>query len=252
MKKMMGLIFALFAFLIGIPIVSATCSAEESNKLNSLAVNVKANYEVIEKEIAVDDNFNPPDGLSEEQLNSYKYIRKFFKISINNVTEELYIKVTNDKTKETTTYSFNNAVDGVISFEEGITTDITNYTIVVYSSSATNCADTKLYTTYLTTPKYNSLSESVLCEGIEDFYMCHPYLSVDASFENYEQKIEQYREGKINSDGENIENNEEKKESFIDFIKNNKGMVITITIVVIAIGGLVTVIIVKKQRSKII
>lgn len=252
MKKMKGLIFSIFVFLIGIPMVSALCTAEESNKLNSLAVNVKANYEVLKKEILIDENFNYPDGLTEEEMNNYVAYRDYFKISISNVTEDLYIKVTNQNTNETTTYTYEDVANGVISFEQKVFVEITNYTIVVYSSNKTDCPDSKLYTLYLTTPLYNNFSESNLCEGIENFYLCHEYLSVNTSFENFEDLANKYREGKIDSDGEKIENNEEKKATFIEFIKKNKGIVITITVIVVAIGGLVTVIIVKKQRSKII
>lgn len=251
MKKFKDLLFALFLFVIGIPVVVAECTAEESNKLNSLAANVKANYEVIQKEVSIDEGFNYPDGLTEEEMNNYKAYRDYFRIYISNITEDLYVTVTNKNTNETTTYTYKDAVDGVISFEQKVLIEITNYTIVVYSSDETNCPNSKLYTLYVTTPLYNNFSESNLCDGIEDFYLCHEYLSVNTSFENFEELTSKYREGKIDDSGEEIIQQEETK-GFINFIKEHKGIVITVSVVIVIIGGLVTVIIVKKQRSKII
>ena len=69
--------------------------------------------------------------------------------------------------------------------------------------------------------------------------------------ENFESLIKQYREGKIKADG-SIKEDDEKDDGFLGFLKEHKGTVIMISISIVAIGGLVIVIIVKKQRSRII
>lgn len=253
MKKMKGLIFSIFVFLIGIPMASATCTAEESNKLNSLAVNVKANYEITNvQKTEFSSEFNPPDGMDIDELENYIWYEKVIKIHVMNLTEELYIKITNNESKEVQTFHYEDAVDGIISLEQKNFEKIINYTITIYSSDKTNCPDSKLYTTYLTTPMYNTYSEYAICEGIEDFYLCHEYLSTSVSFDNFFELANKYKEGKIDSNGEEIKEEKEDKKSFIEFIKNNKGIVITISIVIVITGGIITVIIVKKQRSKII
>ena len=93
MGKIKTLIITLCIFFFSITTVSAVCIAEETNRLNSLAVNVKVSYEIITKEIPAEDNFNTPDGLTEEEIENYKYYRDYFKIYIANVTEDLYVKI---------------------------------------------------------------------------------------------------------------------------------------------------------------
>jgi len=248
MGKIKTLIITLCIFFFSITTVSAVCNVEETNRLNSLAVNIKNSYEIITKEIPAEDNFNAPDGLTEEEIKNYKYYRDYFKIYINNVTEDLYVKVTNKNTNEVKTYYYSDSDNGTISFEEKVSYYITNYVIEIYSSDKTNCKDTKLYTHYLTTPKYNSLSESILCEEIENYYLCNEYLSVEVSFENYEDKINAYREGKVNEIGEELDEEVGNNEQTLSFIKEYR-IPIIILVVGVAISSLVIVII-KKQRSK--
>jgi len=252
MKKFKGLLLVLIVMLTNVVIVNATCETEEKNKLNSLAVNVKASYELVEEEVPLEEGFNYPDGMTEEDIKDFKNIVEIFKIYITNVTEELYVEVTNKTTKETKKYTYSEVVDGSIIIKQEVNLDINNYTIVVYSSDKTGCPDTKLHTLYLTTPAFNEYSQLKVCEGIEDFYLCHEYLSVETSFEKFDELVAKYKEGKISEDGEDTKDTPKEEPSFMDFIKENKGIIIGVTIGIVAIGGLVTVIIVKKQRSRIV
>lgn len=256
MKKLKAFSFALLLFFASIIYVYAACDATETNELNSLAVNVGVDYEIIEKEITVDEGFNPPDGLTEEEQENYTPKKTYFRIHIRNVTEDLYVVVTNQSTNQSTTYTYDNAVDGVISFDESVYIFSTNYTIEVYSSALTNCPNTKLYTTYLTTPMYNSYSETAICDGIEDFYLCHEYLSVsidNISYADFLKLAEEYKAGNLNDDG--TEKNpvvEEDENGFIQFLKDNAVIVIVVVIVIIAAGGLITYVVIRKQRSRIV
>lgn len=251
MRKIKLVVVAFLAALLCMPYVNAECDAAETNKLSSLANNVKSSQDVIEKAVDPDPDWNPPDGLTEEELENYVYEMKFFRIFISNITEELYVTITNNSTKETKTYNYSDATNGTISFDELVSDQIVNYTLDVYASSKTGCASKKLRTFYITTPKYNSLSEYSNCEGIEEFYLCHEYLNVETSVDNFESLTTQYREGKLKADG-TPKGEDKKDEGIFGFIKNHKGTVIGASIAIIAIGGLVTVIIVKKQRSRIV
>lgn len=251
MKKFKLVVVAFLAALLWMPYVNAECDAAESNKLSSLANNVRSSQDVIEKAVDPDPDWNPPDGLSEEELENYVYEIKFFRIFISNITEELYVTVTNNDTKEKKTFNYSDTNNGTISFDEMVSSQIVNYTVDVYASSSTGCVSKKLRTFYVTTPKYNSLSEYSNCEGIEEFYLCHEYLTVETSVDNFESLTTQYREGKLKADG-SVKEPEKKDEGILGFIKNHKGTVIGASIAIIAIGGLVIVIIVKKQRSRIV
>lgn len=253
MKKLKAFVFALLLFFLSTNSVFAVCDATESNTLNSLAANVRASYEIVQLESDEDVSF--PDGITEEEADDFVFYRRYFRIHINNITEELYVVVTNETTDESTTYTYADAVDGTITIDALVTTQIMNYTIEIYSSSATNCANTKLYTTYLTTPKSNPYSSNAMCEGIEEFYLCHEYLSVDTDYSYYDlvEMMASYRDGHIDEDGDEIvEEPVEEETGFGDFLKENIAVVIIVVVVIIAAGGLITFVVIKKQRSKVV
>ena len=250
MKKIRVFTLAILLFFLSTN-VYAVCDVTESNTLNSLAVNVSANYEVIEKEVPIDENYNFPDGMNEELLEDYVATREYFRIYIANVTEDLYVIVKNQGTGEEVTYTFADVVDGIITFDADIYVVNTNYTIEIYSSDETNCPDTKLYTLYLTLPAFNPYSETAYCEGIEDFYMCHKYLSVDVDFSTFYEDTENYRNGLIDGDGEEITEPVEGN-GFLEFLGDHLVIVIVIVVIIVAAGGLITFVVIRKQRRRIV
>lgn len=253
MKKMKAFVLMFLFFFLSTD-VYAVCDAEESNTLNSLATNLGISYEIVEVEIPMDENFNPPDGITEEEYLDYVATRTYFRIYISNVTEELYVVVTNKSTNEKHTYTYEDAVNGIITFDEIVGISITNYTIDVYSSSATNCPNTLLYTHYLTTPLYNSYSEMSVCDGIEEFYLCHEYLSVDVdvNFDDFLKFVDEYKAGHIDDDGNEVVPPEDSEGGFLQFIGDHLVIVIISAVVIVAAGGLITFVVIKKQRSRIV
>ena len=252
MKKLNVVFLALILFFASIRSVYAVCDATESNTLNSLAVNVRASYEAIEEEYTPDESFNPPDGMPIDD--DYVVTRNIFRIYITNITEELYVVVTNDVTDEELTFTYQDSNNGTVTFDQEDLSSIRNYTVTVYSSSQTNCPDTRLYNYYFTTPMYNTFSEYDVCEGLEEFYLCYEYLSVSMpSYADFLSSVEDYRNGLIDEEGEEIPPDVvEEDNSFWDYVGEH-WIIITIVAGVIIVGGvLVTVIIVKKQRSKIV
>lgn len=251
MKRNIGLLLVAIMFFVGISEVSATCDAAENNKLTGLAVNVNVTYEEAEGELDPDE-YSPPDGLTEEELKNYVAKYYYFNIYISNLTEDLYVVVHNSNDNTNTTYYYEDSENGIIKIEWDNILSITNLTITVYSSNSTNCSGTKLTTKYLTLPKYNEYSEYDLCRGKENFYLCNRYLSVNTvGFDQFEQLLQKYSSGKINADGEEILE-EPIKHGFEKFFEDNKIAIIIVGILIIATGAATTVILVKKQRSRIV
>lgn len=254
MKKIRVFTLAILLFFLSTN-VYAVCDVTESNTLNSLATNVKVSNEVVEVEVPMDENVNPPDGLTEEEDQNFVAYQDYFRIYISNVTEELYVVVTNESTNESKTYTYDDVENGVITFDEKVYVFITSYKIDVYSSDKTNCPDTKLYTLYLTTPLYNSYSETAVCEGIEDFYLCHEYLSVsidDITYDEFLRLAEEYRAGHIDNNGDEITEPVEDDGGFFGFLGDHLVIVIVVAVIVVAAGGLITFVVIKKQRSRIV
>ena len=72
MKKFKLVVVTFIAGLLGMPLAYAECDATETNKLSSLANNVKVSQEIIQKEFELGVGDNPPDGLTEEEIKDYK------------------------------------------------------------------------------------------------------------------------------------------------------------------------------------
>jgi len=179
--------------------------------------------------------------------------RKYFyyKIYISNLTEDLYVVVTNNQDDTKKTLYYKDGENGTVSFDWNNLWEITNFTITVYSSDKTDCPNTKLYTTYLTTPQYNDFSTYEACDGLEEFYLCYQYLTVpQVDFNTFVELTNKYRNGKIDKNGEEIKKEEEEK-GFVAFVKKHKVMIGVTTMVIVVAGGIVTVIIVRKQRRVI-
>ena len=251
MKKLNVVFLALLFFFASIRSVYAVCDATESNTLNSLAVNVRASYEAMEEEYIPDESFNPPDGMPIDD--DYVVTRDIFRIYITNITEELYVVVTNDVNDEELTFTYQDSNNGTVTFDQEDLSSIRNYTVTVYSSSQTNCPDTRLYNYYFTTPMYNTFSEYDVCVGAEDFYLCYEYLSVPMpTYDQFLSSVEDYKEGKIDEEGEVIPPDVEDDNTFWGFIGDHWIVITVVTAVIIVGGVLVTVIVVKKQRSRIV
>lgn len=251
MKKIRVIVITLIAFFVSTSWVNALCDATESNRLNGLAVNVKHSYEIVDLEVPLPDDYNLPDGMSDEDLENYVNKESYYRIYLSNITEDLYVVVTNTNTNEKKTFRYSDTENGSVSFDERVGTEIINYTFEVYASEKNDCVGRKLHTMYLTTPMYNVYSESANCTGISEFYLCHEYLSVDVKFDKFDSLTEQYREGKIREDG-SIKEDEKTEKGFFGFIKEHKGIVIGATFLIVVAGGCITIVIVKKQRSRIV
>jgi len=170
----------------------------------------------------------------------------------NNVIKVYYI-VDDENTKNLsyTVEYYKDGENGTVSFDWNNLWEITNFTITVYSSDKTDCPNTKLYTTYLTTPQYNDFSTYEACDGLEEFYLCYQYLTVpQVDFNTFVELTNKYRNGKIDKNGEEIKKEEEEK-GFVAFVKKHKVMIGVTTMVIVVAGGIVTVIIVRKQRRVI-
>lgn len=251
MENMKKILFVLVLFFFSLDISYAECDFTENNKLNSLAVNVKASYEVSYIEQEKDEFFNAPDGMTPEEIEDFKSYKGVFNIKITNLTKELYITVYDKMSKETKTYTYNDSENGIITIIQEDMLSMNTYSITVYSSEETNCPDKKLYTLSLTTPYYNELSSYSLCDDIKEFYLCHEFLTVEStSFEDFSRLVESYKKGKIDDEGKDVKKEEEKTNNFFDFIKEHKVLIISISSGILVGGIVITIIVVKKQRRK--
>lgn len=252
MRKTKVFILGVIMFVLGTMSVQAVCSTEESNSLNSLASNVRVDYEVVKEERELQEGEGYPDGLSEEDREAYRIIEYYVNVYISNITEELYVVVRMDnhdveETSTTTTYTYADAVDGEITIKIDDLSYVRDFTITVYTSEETGCSDTSLRTLYLTTPRRNSRYEATVCEEASDYYLCYEFLTVDdVGDEDFEYYVNRYiSEQNASSTGDD---EEETSFSFLTFLKENMVLTVVVIIVVIAAAGVTAVIIIRRRR----
>jgi len=236
MKKILTFLIVMFLFNINVSAASL-CSYQEQTELNSKAANIKVSYEIVEETIEFEDG--------ESSM-------KLFKIEILNVTDEFYVLIKNDVTKDEKIYYSSDAKDGVITFDWDYAETVTNFTIQVYTTNNTNCAEEKYKTFYLTTPRYNEFYNIETCQELTDFYLCQEYVTFgEISREKFLTQINNYKNGDVNNEGENpVEPTEPKVvDKIFEFIDNNKLYIISGFLVITAIGFGIYRVRTKKQRE---
>jgi len=240
MKKIMLTIISLFLLITSVK-AESICTYKEQAVINQKAANVKVNYDVVEETEQVDKN----DGHEEMFLTSY-----YFKISILNVSEDLYVVVKNNQSEKEYTYTHEDAEDGVIEFFWLYADEVTNFTIQVYTTDKTSCPDERYKTIYLTTPRYNEFYDMGACQKDPDFYLCQQFVTFgEIKEEQFLKQIESYRNGDVDNSGEQIKDNDDStiSDNIIDFINEYKWYIV---------GGLCIIFIIillidKKNKKKL-
>ena len=250
MKTKMSKLF-LLAIVFWTPHVvqaASSCSYSEQAELNNIVANVKANYEV------VDIHNGKAVQLDSEQAVDPEidvYIRGF-KISILNVTEDIYVTVKNDYDNEVKTYYNRDSEDGIVSFETKNNDKLINYTIEVHANKY-SCAGQLLRIINMQTPVYNVNSEFDVCNQYKEFYYCQEFLpSGIVDTKTFFDQLEKYKQEKQQE--KDIE--QEKNKSFLEKIKgfynNNKLSIYIVGGIVIITGVTTTAILVKRKRSRVL
>ncbi len=252
MKTMIKKLFllAIVFFIPNLVQAASSCTYEQQAELNDIVANVKANYvpkEILDgKALAIyeepDENGNYPE------VDHYVH---GFEISILNITDEIYVRVTNNLDNETYTFYSKDTKDGIATFETKESSELVTYTIEVYSNKYA-CAGESFRKLTITTPIFNIYSAMDECIGYEDFYYCQQYLSSEnVPAYDFVEQLEKYVE-----EQEKKQEEEKKNKSFLGKIKefyNNNKLIINIVGGVIIISGVTTTaILVKKKRSRVL
>lgn len=229
MKKVLFFILSFF-IISNVTLAESKCSYNEQAELLDKATNIKAGYEIESETVHfVDMDAN----------------KDYFQINIYNVTEDFYAVLKEDYLGSETTFRYSDAKDGIISYRWDVLDFVTNFTIDIYASGKTNCSGEKYKTLYIQTPRYNEYYDREVCEELTDFYLCQKYTtSTVVAEDRFFEQLESYRAGKINDQGEEIDNRNIFDKAF-DFIRDNKWFILGGTIIIV--GG---VIFVNRKRNK--
>ena len=194
MKKIKtGLIFFIsFVILFATSSVEAasTCDYATQVELSTQAYNVQAAYEV--RSVAtgemIEDDYPSVNEDGELETGYVEIYRTEIVTTIYNITENIYVTVTNDLDGTTRTYHYEDTNNGTIEILRDNIDEIVNYEIKVYSDHE-DCLDEQFGSTItLATPKYNDFSSYDVCDGLNVYY-CEEYITQDLNM-TYDQFIE--------------------------------------------------------------
>lgn len=247
MKKLRLALTAVTCSLIAITnaVCASKCGTTELSQINQDASKVKLTYEESFKKI-------PDEYLGESDTGGkYDVTVPYFIIKIINVTDNLYIEVTNSVDKTMRAFTSRDAVDGVISFEWDNVTDISNLTIKVFTGENTSCPHEEIYTDHKTLPKYNQYSSTDACISHPEADICKKFVTEEVTYEDYAEFNDKVKTEEIEKAAKKVED-KNKDSKAIEFVKKNKvGFIIGGSIIIVA-GVVTTVVVIKKRRSRLI
>lgn len=234
MKKLLIFLGIFFSFTINVNAASL-CSYKEQVTLNQKAANVKANYEV---------------ATITRQFEDAAVDIEVFRISIINMTEDFYVEVSNNIDNTKWDFDYDDTDDGIVSFDWD-SEEMTAFTFKVYTSSKTGCPDEVIKTIPLTTPRYNKYSNMAICDDIPEFSLCQRYVTTkEISQEDFLEKVDEYRTGEIDKNGNELNKNQNVLTNVLNFIKEYKWIFVSVLLVCFLIGGYFAVKKIKKIRNQ--
>ena len=233
---------------------ASTCDYSEQVKLSSAASVVQAKYDIKRVVIDVDGKVVPdmnPDDVTEDD--EYAFITSL-KVNLLNLSNDIYVLVKGDNGYERTFY-YSDSNQGIIEFDGGDLSKIVRYKITIYSNS-NNCKGEVLRNIDLTTPMINSYAYLNSCYLMPNFEYCKEYITTPfyASETDIMNEISKEYEKYKNTIVEEEENKEEKSflDKLRDFYQKNKIIIFCVIGVVLVACALVTVVVIRKQRSRIL
>ena len=248
MKKKRVVLSILLACLFSITNAYASkCTDEEIAKINEEAAKVKVSYDILTKQVP---NTNDPNDAGEKEETVDK---DYIKVSIINLTDNLYIKITNSKDGSIKTLYGTDAKDGVTSYEIDDTSAIANLDYVVYTTLNTSCANEEIVKNQITLPKENEYYGTGACNLNPDAPECQKYTTKEITpedIENFTNSETEKIQEKISKEDEERKKEEENKNKNI-FEKNKTEFIIGGSIIIV-IGVVTTAVVIKKRRSRLI
>lgn len=254
MKTRIKKLFLLAIILLTPNLVRAesACSYEEQTELNDIVANVKASYEIIDVYVGKTyEVYNPNEDGTFPEVDSYA---KEFQFTILNITDDVYVKVSNNQNSTVYTFKSTDTKDGMITFTTPDVFELTTYTFEVYANKY-SCIGELFRKFTITTPVYNSFSKYSICQDNPDFYYCQEFITTEnLTISDFYTKVQEYANQKEKEEQEKEEQERNKSiiERIKDFYNDNTIVIYTIGIVIVIVGVATTVILVKKKRSRVL
>ncbi len=199
------LIFVVSFFIFVPPSKAYLCDNSTKVEYQEMAKNISVNYEYTE---------------SNDDVN--------FNIKISNIpTDFIVLDVTNKKEYYPSSSSSEILIENV--------SKNTSYRFDILKNEIA-CGSIVFYSHYVNIPAYNKYYKDAVCEGIEDYKLCSKWLNVTVSYDEWKNKIIEYK--KSLNKKEDIKKEEEKTliEKIIEFYSDYYMFILSGIIIVCCSG----------------
>lgn len=228
MKSIVKLLLGVMLFS-SINVYAATCSGTDLEKVNKAANGIKTNYAINE-------------GKVKENSDEYE-VAPSIEFSIYNLTNDVFLKITNDFNKDETIVTYSKTDNGKYTFSTNEIFKSATYYIEVFSN-LDSCKADSIKKITLKKPYYNPNSAYAICIDNPDVPMCQTYITEDTGVsEQYiDAKVKEY----LNNNGATTTKKSDATDDSNFFTNNWKMLATGGGVVVLLIGGYI---IISKKRS---
>ena len=220
---------------ISVDTKNTKCNNDDASKIKNAAEKVKISYKVekVNAGTAIDLD---AEGMPEVDLYDYGFV-----VSIQNITEDIYVVVKNDYSDDVFTYHYSDTENGTKVFQSFANDDSVTFTFEIKSENE-NCKDEVYRKVSLTTPIYNGYSEMEFCKDKDNLDICKQFTVDKITDDDFVKGLENYNNN--NNTKDNTDNNK------TNIFKENKYVFIIGGTVIVIIGVATAWIQIKKKRSK--
>lgn len=232
--------------LMGIGIVKAaedtTCNAVSLNELRTLAANVKVSY------VPITTTEEAP---YDEESGTSTAIVRYLDVKVYNIMSKLYVRTEaggNNVTSSSHLLTLSNVgADGAATIRQKSISEPVTYTFTIFSD-AYGCTGRTLRTMKLTLPRFNYYSELDICQDIPDYYLCQQYTTYQVDGATFYDKVDEYK-AKLAAQAEESEEADDNTNIINKAISGVSKYKYVVVGVIVAIGVVVTVLIIRKRKN---
>ena len=243
MNRVVNYLMYLFLFFfILVSSVNAECSYQERKNLLNEAKSVDIVFNVDSRKEKI-ETVNP----NTEEIEIIEDDKFYFNLNISNLTNDLFIKVTNNLNSDQFIVNSEDLKDGLYSYEIDNMTDIITYHLDFYSTY-NNCYAEKILSRQIKKPKENPVYYFSVCsdERLENNKYCQRFIENDFNMKTYDivSKLNKILE---EENEPVVEKNFSAKKVKQFFAKYWYLFVVTLIVII----GVITLLIIRKKRSKL-
>lgn len=122
-----------------------------------------------------------------------------------------------------------------------------NYRYDVFAVDNKGCNNIALYTINIILPSFNKYYSDELCKGIENYELCQKWANIKYSYEEWKNKVNEYKESLIPKEKELTK--QEKNQKLLEKIVDAYGKVYYIILPLIITLGSIGIMIYNKKRE---